>query len=217
MIDHEEFAWLDATALAELVRKGEVTPSELVEATIERIEKLNPSVNAVVEPMVDEARRTAAADLPNGPFRGVPFLLKDAIAAYAGVAMRSGAAFLQNFVPHVDSELVARIKRAGLIVVGKTSTPELSLTPVTESRLFGRTINPWDTSRTPGGSSGGSAVAVACGMVPMAHGSDGGGSQRWRRLAADSGIVLRRLHSQTDPRAKPAWPGVRRRDGRANL
>jgi len=173
-----ELARRDATAQAELVRNKEVKPIELVDAAIERIERINPQLNAVVTPMFDQARASAKGELPDGPFTGVPFLLKDLIAAYAGVRMTSGSAFLRDFVPDHDSELVSRYKRAGLIVVGKTNTPEYGIMPTTEPVLFGPTRNPWDTTRATGGSSGGSAAAVAAGMVAFAHGNDGGGSIR---------------------------------------
>jgi amidase len=173
-----ETAWLDATAQAELVRKKEVKPIELVDAAIERIERINSEINAVVTPMFEQARAAANGDLPDGPFTGVPFLLKDLLAAYAGVRMTSGSALTSDFVPNHDSELVARYKRAGLVVVGKTNTPEYGILPTTEPKLFGATRNPWDTTRATGGSSGGSAAAVASGIVPFAHGNDGGGSIR---------------------------------------
>src|SRR5579872_3696983 len=175
-MDH--FAHLDGTAQAELVRSKQVKPIELLEAAIHRIEQLNPSLNAVVTPMYDLARSAAAKKLPPGPFTGVPYLLKDLGAPYRGVPMTSGSTFLRNFTPDHDSELVTRLQRAGLVILGKTNTPELGLLPTTEPRLFGPTCNPWDITRTPGGSSGGSGAAVAAGMVPMAHASDGGGSLR---------------------------------------
>lgn len=174
----DELAFPDATAQAELVRQKEVKPIELVEAAIERIQRLNPILNAVVTPMYDLAREDAAGKLPDGPFTGVPFLLKDLIAEYAGVRFTEGSAFLQNYISDHDTELVVRIKNAGLVICGKTNTPEWGALPTTEPLLFGPTRNPWDTRRTPGGSSGGSAAAVASGMVPMAHGNDGGGSIR---------------------------------------
>ncbi len=173
-----DLASLDATAQAELVRRKEVKPIELVDAAIERIERLNPKLNAVVTPMYDLARQAARGSLPDGPFRGVPFLLKDLLASFAGVRMTSGSRFLREFVPDHDSELVARFKRAGLVVVGKTNTPEFGILPTTEPALFGPCHNPWDLGRTTGGSSGGSAAAVAAGLVPVAHGNDGGGSIR---------------------------------------
>ncbi len=174
----DEFTFMDATAQAELVRQKEVKAIELVEAAIERIERLNPTLNAVVTPMYEQARAAATAELPDGPFAGVPFLLKDLLASYRGVRMTSGTAFQRDFVPDHDSELVLRQKRAGLIILGKTNTPEFGILPTTEPRLFGPCRNPWDTGRTTGGSSGGSAAAVAAGLVPMAHGNDGGGSIR---------------------------------------
>jgi len=178
MPNDKEFAFTDATGQAELVRKKQVKPVELVEATIERIERLNPKLNAVVTPMYEQAREAAQGELPDGPFRGVPFLLKDLQAAYAGVRLTWGTAFLRDFVPDHDSELVARLKKAGFVIVGKTNTPEFGIVPTTEPHLFGATRNPWDLDRSPGGSSGGSAAAVAAGIVPMAHANDGGGSIR---------------------------------------
>ena len=169
---------LDALGQAELVRRGDVTPLELVDAAIARVERVNPKLNAVVTPMFDLAREAARGTLADGPFRGLPFLLKDLFAAYAGVRLTNGATVCQLLVPHHDSELVRRYKRAGLIVIGKTNTPEFGIPPTTENRLFGATHNPWDLDRTPGGSSGGSAAAVAARIVPMAHGGDGGGSIR---------------------------------------
>ncbi len=174
----DELAFLDATAQAELVRTQQVKPLELVDAAIARIESLNPRLNAVVAPMYDEARRRAQGEL-RGPFAGVPFLLKDLLAEYAGTPLTEGSRFLAgHYTAAQDSELVARYKRAGLVVLGKTNTPEFGILPTTEPRLFGPARNPWDPTRTPGGSSGGSAAAVAAGMVPMAHANDGGGSIR---------------------------------------
>lgn len=173
----EEILDRDGTAQAEAVRRGEVRPAELVEAALERIDRRNPGLGAVVTSMAEQAR-LAAGSAPAGPFAGVPFLLKDLTAAYAGVRLTAGSAFLRDFVPDHDSELVARLKRAGLIALGKTSTPELGLLPTTEPTLFGPCRNPWDPGRTAGGSSGGSAAAVAAGLVAIAHGSDGGGSLR---------------------------------------
>lgn len=174
----EEVAFLDATGQAELVQSGEATASELVEAAIDRVEKVNPALNAVVRPMYEEARRAASGDVNSGPFSGVPFLLKDLTAAYAGVPLSSGSRFSEKLVPDHDSEIVTRFKRAGLVTVGKTNTPEFGIQPTTEPALFGPSRNPWDTGHSTGGSSGGAAAAVAAGVVPMAHANDGGGSIR---------------------------------------
>lgn len=178
MTTFPEYESFDGLGLAALVQRGVISPVELIEAAIERIEILNPQLNAVIYKMYDQARFIARGDIPAGPFQGVPFLLKDLLADYAGVPLSSGSRFTQHWIPKYDSELVSRIKRAGLITLGKTNVPEFGLSSVTEPVLFGPTRNPWDLTRSPGGSSGGSAAAVAAGMVPMAHGNDGGGSIR---------------------------------------
>ena len=174
----DELAFLDATAQAELVRTKEVKPIELVDAAIERIERLNPKLNAVITPLFDEARETAKRKLPKGPFTGVPFVIKDLGATYGGVRQTSGCAFTKDFVPEHDSELVVRQKKAGLVFIGKTNTPEIGILPTTEPHLLGPCRNPWNTDHSTGGSSGGSAAAVASGMVPLGHANDGGGSIR---------------------------------------
>jgi len=179
MTDTDDFAWLDATAQAALVAKGEASAQELLDAAIARAERLNPKLNAIIRPMEDQARAAIAAGLPDGPFKGVPFLLKDLAAEYAGVATSEGSRFLgEHNVAEVDQELTRRFKAAGLVIFGKTNTPEFGLLPTTEPELFGPTCNPWDVTRTPGGSSGGAAAAVAAGLVPAAHANDGGGSIR---------------------------------------
>jgi amidase len=178
MANLDELADLDATAQAALVWRKEVTPLELVEAAIERIEKADPELNAVVTRMYDEGRLAAAKELPAGPFAGVPFLLKDIMGFYGGTRSTLGSKALADNIARHDSELVRRYKAAGLIVLGKTNVPEFGLLPTTESELHGRCRNPWNTGCTTGGSSGGSASAVAAGMVPMAHANDGGGSIR---------------------------------------
>jgi amidase len=170
---------LDAIAQAELVREKAVKPIELVEAAIARVERLNPKLNAVVTALYDRARAEAKVVGSDGPFAGVPFLLKDLLAEYAGARFTEGSDFIDGrYTPEADSELTRRLKRAGLIVIGKTNTPELGILPTTEPRLFGPTRNPWNLGLTPGGSSGGSAAAVAAGFVAMAHANDGGGSIR---------------------------------------
>ena len=173
--DYETY---DAIGLAELIHKGYMSPGELVNAAIERVERRNPALNAVIHEMYDSARAEAAAPIPDGPLRGVPILVKDLLAAVAGEPLQAGSRFLEGFAPDVSSVLVDRYRRAGLILLGKTNTPELGITPFTEPEVFGPTNNPWNFAMTAGGSSGGSAAAVASGMVPVAHGSDGGGSIR---------------------------------------
>ena len=168
----------DALGQAELVRRGDVKSVELVDAVIDRIEELNPRLNAIVTKMYEQARQTATGRIPDGPFQGVPFLLKDLGATYGGVRQTSASKALEDFIPEKDSELVIRQKQAGLIIVAKTNTPEFGLTATTEPHLFGPTRNPWNLEHTPGGSSGGSAAAVAARIVPMAHANDGGGSIR---------------------------------------
>ncbi len=186
----DDLSHLDATAQAELVRSGEATPLELVEAAIERIERVNPELNAVITPLFDGARAQAAsADLPDGPFRGVPFVLKDLSAHSAGDPFHEGMGFLKGigWTEAEDTALAARFRAAGLITVGKTNTPELGILPTTEPLAYGPTRNPWDTTRSTGGSSGGSAAAVAAGLVPMGHANDGGGSIRIP--ASECGLV----------------------------
>lgn len=174
----DELSLLDATAQAELVRTGQVTAVELVTAAIDRVEALNPSLNAVVTP-VFEAALEAASAAPSGPFAGVPYLLKDLACEMEGVRFTEGSRFLAGHVSAFDSELVARLRRAGLVILGKTNTPEFGMAPACEPELFGPARNPWDTQRSTSGSSGGSAAAVASGMVPFAHGNDLGGSLRY--------------------------------------
>ncbi len=168
----------DAIGLAALIRAGQIKPLELIDAVIARIERTHSQLNAVNTPMFELAREAARQPLSEGPFAGVPFLLKDIRASFAGVPTSSGSRGLKNYVPTYDSELIRRYKSAGLICVGKTNTPELGLTATTEPHAFGASHNPWDLERTPGGSSGGSAAAVAARIVPAAHSSDGGGSIR---------------------------------------
>jgi amidase len=176
----EELAGLDATAQAALVRDGEATPVELAEAAIARIEATDPEVNAVIHPLFEEGLAAAAGELHEGPFKGVPFLLKDLGAAFAGQPLHLGMQYLKDrdFRAPMDSYLAQRFRQAGLVTIGKTSCPELGILPTTEPRAYGPTRNPWDTCRSAGGSSGGSAAAVAAGMVPFAHANDGGGSIR---------------------------------------
>jgi amidase len=202
-----EYERHDGLGLAELVRGGEVTPAELVEEAIARVERLNPLLNAVIHPMYDTARRTAAGPVA-GPFAGVPFLIKDLVALVAGEPYRAGSRLLEKFVPDHDSTLVARYRRAGLLLLGKTNTPEFGLTPFTEPERFGPTRNPWNPARTPGGSSGGSAAAVAAGMVPLAGGGDGGGSIRIPASCCGLfGLKPTRGRTPTGPDRGELWQG----------
>ncbi len=185
-------AWqeMDATGQAELVASGEASPSELVEAAIGAVEALNPEINAVIHRTYESARAQAASpQLPDGPFKGVPFVLKDLGAGFAGEPMHLGMQVLKDadFRLPLDTYLAERFRAAGLISIGKTNVPEMGILPTTEPRAYGATKNPWDHTRTPGGSSGGSAAAVACGMVAIAHANDGGGSIRIP--ASNNGLV----------------------------
>ena len=183
--DYERY---DAAGLADLVRRKQVTPGELLEAAIERVQARNGAINAVTMPLYDYARAAIAAGLPEGPFTGVPFLMKDLTAAIAGVPMtRSSRFFADAPPPTADSEHVARLKRAGLVIFGRTNTCELGLSLTCEPRLHGATKNPWDLTRISGGSSGGAAAAVGARMLPMAHATDGFGSIR--APAACCGVV----------------------------
>ena len=173
-----EYENYDALGLAELVRNGEVTATELLDAAIARAEMRNPTVNAIVDKLYDHGRDTIAAGLPDGPFTGVPYLLKDIGGVLGGYVQTRGSRFFDDLVPPEDSVIVKRGKRAGLVIFGKTNTPELGLSLTCEPQLFGPSRNPWDLERTPGGSSGGSSAAVAAYIVPMASGGDGFGSIR---------------------------------------
>jgi amidase len=185
----DELAALDATEAARWVREGRVSPRELVDGAIARIEKLNGPLNAVITPLFEAARSAADAALPDGPFRGVPFLLKDLDTLSAGEPFHAGMAFLKqaDYRPGHSSYLTEKFRNAGLVTVGKTNTPELGLQVTTEPDAYGPSRNPWNTEYSTGGSSGGSAAAVAAGMVPAAHASDGGGSIRVP--ASECGLV----------------------------
>ena len=173
-----EYSNFDGLGLAALVAKGEVKSSELVDEAISRAEALNPKLNAIVFEDYERARTLARSNLPKGPFTGVPFLLKDIFALAEGMPTRQAARFIPVVRSDHDSLLTKRLKASGLVPLGKTNVPEFGLVPTTESQLYGPAHNPWNLAHTPGGSSGGSAAAVAAGIVPLAHANDGGGSIR---------------------------------------
>ena len=177
----------DAVGLAAFVASGETAPEELLEAAIERVEARNGAVNAVTNRLYDYGRQAIADGLPDGPLRGVPYLLKDLSASLAGCPTTRGCRFFEDVVPGEDSELVRRLKRAGVVIFGRTNTCELGLSLTCEPQLHGATKNPWDTARISGGSSGGAAAAVGARMLPAAHASDGFGSIR--APAACCGLV----------------------------
>ncbi len=173
-----EYTSYDGLGLADLVRRGEVSAAELVDAAIELIERHNPTLNAVVHEAFDEARRAASGELSRGAFTGVPFLIKDLGCPVAGMPRTSGSRFTQHEVPERDGELTRRYRQSGVVLLGKTNTPEFGITGTTESALLGPCRNPWNPDHISGGSSGGAAAAVASGLVPLAHACDGLGSIR---------------------------------------
>lgn len=204
-----EYESYDGLGLAHLVHQGVISPAELLEAAIERIELYNPKLNAVIYKMYDQARAAIQAGLPPGAFQGVPFLLKDLLASYAGVPLQMGSRLTKNFIPKQDSELVVRLKNAGVSILGKTNLPEWGLGGTTEPVAFGATRNPWDLQRTPAGSSGGSAAAVAARMVPIAHGGDGGGSIRMpAAYCGIFGLKPSRGRTPAGPEVMQVWQGM---------
>ncbi|MDE3141977.1 MAG: amidase, partial [Pseudomonadota bacterium] len=178
MQEFADYAQYDALGLAALLARGEVSAVELLHTAQCRADRAQPRLNALVRRMDAAADATLRAGVPAGMFSGVPYLLKDLMQAYAGVPMSMGSAALRDYVPAADDVLVQRLKRAGLVIFGKTNVPEWGLVAYTEPKAFGATRNPWDLTRTPGGSSGGSAAAVAARIVPAAGANDGGGSIR---------------------------------------
>ncbi|MGD0022334.1 MAG: amidase, partial [Smithellaceae bacterium] len=209
MSGFSEYEKYDGLGLAQLVQKKEVSPLELCEEAIIRIDRINPKINAVIYRMDNLARTAAKGPIPTGPFSGVPFLCKDLVSAIAGVPMNKGSKSCRNYVPTQDSEMAKRHKAAGLIVLGKTNTPEFGLMGITEPELHGPTRNPWNTDHTPGGSSGGSAAAVVAGFVPMASGGDGGGSIRIpSSCCALFGLKVTRGRNPLGPEAGEIWQGA---------
>lgn len=173
-----DYAGYDALGLAELVRTGQVSAAELLKTVLDRVASLNPRLNAIVTPLYEQAHQTVKAGLPEGPFTGVPYVFKELVVSVEGAPTTSASRLFADNMPVVDSEIVRRCRQAGLVVIGKTNSSEFGLSAATEPALFGATRNPWDLSLSPGGSSGGSAAAVAASLLPMGHASDGGGSIR---------------------------------------
>lgn len=205
----EQYESYDGLGLAELVERSEVSAESLLEAAIERVEARDKDFGAIVIRMFDDARAAVAAGLPSGPFRGVPFLLKDLHLAWPGVPLTNGSKLFAEHVPEIESELVTRYRRAGLVVFGKTHSPEFGLTTSTESRLYGQTKNPWNPAHTSGGSSGGASAAVIAGYTPLANASDGGGSIRIPASCCGLfGIKPTRGRTPAGPHAGEGWNGM---------
>ena len=210
MTSTSDFAQLDATAQAELVQSGEVRPLDLVDAAIARIKAINPTLNAVIHERFEKARNEAEGALPDGPFRGVPFLLKDLETRSVGDPHHSGTSFLKNagYISDRDDYVTSRLRAAGVVIVGRTNTPEFGTTITTEPESYGATLNPWNTDYSTGGSSGGSAAAVASFMVPAAHASDGGGSIRIPASACGLvGLKPTRGRVPLGPAISESWAG----------
>jgi len=206
-----DLANLDATDQAALVRSGDAQPIELIDAAIARIEALNDDLNAVIHPLFERARAAAQGDLPDGPFRGVPIVVKDLDGKLAGAPYHGGNRLLKalDYKPDVTSHLFAKLEAAGFVIVGKANTPEFGLIPSTEPQLYGPTHNPWNLNHSPGGSSGGSAAAVASGMVPVAHAGDGGGSIRIpASMCGIFGLKPSRGRISLGPAEGEAWAGL---------
>ncbi len=205
----QEYESHDGLALAELVRSGEVQPKELLDAALERMERHEPTLNAVPIPMVEHARAAIEAGLPQGPFTGVPFLLKDLHLFWEGVRTTNGSQLFADHVPDHDSELTERYRAAGLVTFGKSLSPEFGITPTSESTLFGDTRNPWNPEHSAGGSSGGAAAAVAAGYLPLANASDGGGSIRIPAAACGLfGMKPTRGRTPMGPDVGEGWAGM---------
>ena len=209
MLPFNDYVRHDGLGLAALVRQGELQPSELLDCALARIDAVNPGLNAVIRRRDEAAQREAAQIDKAAPFAGVPFLVKDLLATLAGEVTGSGNRLLGLLpMPH-DSELVRRWRAAGVVIAGRTNTPEFGLTPYTEPRTVGPSCNPWDPGRTPGGSSGGSAAAVAAGMVPLASGGDGGGSIRIPASCCGLfGLKPSRGMTPTGPDLGELWRGL---------
>ena len=205
----EEFEQHDMLGLAELVRTGQTTPRELLDEVLDRIESRNPALNAVTHVAQDVARSTIEEGLPDGPFRGVPYLLKDLYVLHEGMPTTNGSIGLATDAPAYHSTLTERLLASGLVICGKTNTPEMGLNATTEPTALGPCRNPWDLSRSTGGSSGGAAAAVAARILPAAHATDGGGSIR---IPASNcglfGLKPTRARNPSGPDVGEGWSGL---------
>jgi Asp-tRNA(Asn)/Glu-tRNA(Gln) amidotransferase A subunit family amidase len=205
----DEYRRQDATALASLIAKKEVSAKEVLEAAIARAEQVNPAINAIVHKQYDRARSAVAQGLPSGPLNGVPFLIKDLGFFEKGEPATFGSSLFKDFVADHDSAYVARCKRAGLVIMGRSSSPEFGLNPNTEPRLYGSCRNPWNLEHSAGGSSGGAAAAVIAGVLPAAHATDGGGSIRIPAAQCGLfGLKPSRGRMSLSPDAGEGWGGL---------
>lgn len=208
-LTQDEYQSYDALGLAELVRSGGASAEELLDVAIQRAERVNPAINAIVTPLYEFGREQIRNGLPDGPFRGVPFLLKDLLCSLQGTPMSNGSSALKGRISAEDTEITRRYKSSGVVIFGKTNTPEFGLMGVTEPKAFGPSRNPWNTEHTPGGSSGGSGAAVAAGVVPMASGGDGGGSIRIPAACCGLfGLKPSRGRTPTGPDYAELWDGA---------
>ena len=206
----EDLAFVSAEETAALVRAGDASPREVVEAALRRIEALDPVINAFIEVDAEKALEAAGAVVAGdrSPFAGVPIAVKGNIGV-AGYEINSASKFLAGHRPDHSAYLVRRLREAGFVIVGITNLPEFAILPTTEPRHTGPTRNPWDLTRTPGGSSGGSAAAVASGMLPLAHGNDGGGSIRIPASACGLvGLKSSRGRVSSGPDLGESWLGA---------
>jgi amidase/6-aminohexanoate-cyclic-dimer hydrolase len=209
MLSFDDYRACDALELAERVRMRKVSPQELLDAALARSAEVNPRINAIVLDHADLARQAIADGLPDGPLRGVPYLLKDLGAAMKGTVCTGSLSLTRDGVAEADSTYVERCRKAGLVMFGKTHSPELGQSPSSESRMWGATRNPWDTSRIAGGSSGGAAAAVAAGIVPVAHATDGGGSIRIPAACCGLfGLKPTRARTPMGPKRGEGWGGA---------
>jgi len=209
MLTFTEYRDLDATGLAEAIARGDLTAAEVLEVAIARAEAVNPGINAIVHDQFDQARRIIADDAGDGAFQGVPYLLKDLGVFDTGQPCSMGSRLWTGFVPDHDATYTQRCKAAGLVIMGRTNTPELGLNASTEPILHGATVNPWNAARSAGGSSGGSAAAVASGIVPMAHATDGGGSIRIPAANCGLfGVKPTRGRNPAGPDVGEGWSGM---------